>query len=96
MSQRLGMPINKVVLVSGYNLLAAGCIGPFVAAFSRKYGKSENVREHDCKSSDTVSGPVYLVSTLFDIIGTAIGESKISYNYLLAARIVQGLSSLPC
>jgi MFS family permease len=37
--------------------------------------------------------PVFLVSTLFDIIGTAIGQSKISYNYLLAARIVQGFST---
>lgn len=77
MSEILGMSINKVVLVSGYNLLAAGCIGPFVSAFSRKYGKR----------------PVFLVSTLFDIIGTAIGEAKISYKYLLAARIVQGFST---
>lgn len=77
MSLQLNMPINKVVMVSGYNLLAAGCIGPFVAAFGRKYGKR----------------PVFLVSALFDIIGTAIGETKISYNYLLAARIVQGFST---
>jgi len=76
-SQQLGMPISQVVLVSGYNLLAAGCIGPFACALSRKYGKR----------------PVYLASTLFGIIGTAIGESKISYNYLLAARIVQGFST---
>jgi MFS family permease len=48
-----------------------------VCAFSRKYGKR----------------PVFLVSTLFDIIGTAIGQSKISYKYLLAARIVQGFST---
>jgi MFS family permease len=65
------------VLVSGYNLLSAGCSGPIVCALSRKYGKR----------------PVFLVSTLFDIIGTAIGEAKISYNYLLAARIVQGFST---
>lgn len=65
------------MLVSGYNLLAAGCSGPIVCALSRKYGKR----------------PVFLVSTLFDIIGTAIGEAKISYNYLLAARIVQGFST---
>lgn len=77
MSLTLGMPINKVVLVSGYNLLAAGCIGPFVSAFSRKYGKR----------------PVFIVSTLFDIVGTAIGEAQISYKYLLAARIVQGFST---
>lgn len=77
MSQQLNMDISKVVLVSGYNLLAAGCIGPFVCALSRKYGKR----------------PVYLASTLFDIVGTAIGQSKISYKYLLAARIVQGFST---
>lgn len=77
MSQTLGMDINVVVMVSGYNLLAAGCIGPFVSAFSRKYGKR----------------PVFLVSTLLDIIGTAIGESRVSYKYLLAARIVQGFST---
>jgi len=77
MAERLKVPLTKVVLVSGYNLLAAGCIGPFVAAFSRKYGKR----------------PVFLVSTLFDIIGTAIGEAKINYKYLLAARIIQGFST---
>ena len=77
MAQRIDTSLTTVVLVSGYNLLAAGCIGPFVAAFGRKYGKR----------------PVFLVSALFDIIGTAIGESKISYNYLLAARIVQGFST---
>lgn len=66
-----------MVLVSGYNLLAAGCIGPIVCAASRKYGKR----------------PVFLVSTLLDIIGTAIGEAGISYNHLLAARIIQGFST---
>ena len=29
MSLQVNKPINTVVLVSGYNLLAAGCIGPF-------------------------------------------------------------------
>lgn len=77
MSEQLGTSITTVVLASGYNLLAAGCIGPFVAAFSRKFGKR----------------PVFLVSTLFDIIGTAIGEAKVSYKYLLAARIIQGFST---
>ena len=77
MAQQLDMPLTQVVLVSGYNLLAAGCIGPFVAAFSRKYGKR----------------PVFLVSALLDIVGTAIGQAKIDYNYLLAARIVQGFST---
>lgn len=48
-----------------------------MSAFSRKYGKR----------------PVFIVSTLFDIIGTAVGEAKISYKYLLAARIIQGFST---
>lgn len=64
-------------MISGYNILAAGCAGPFVCAFSRRYGKR----------------PVFIVSTLFCIVGTAIGQAKISYNYLLAARIVQGFST---
>lgn len=76
-AQTVDRPLTTVVLVSGYNLLAAGCIGPFVCALSRKYGKR----------------PVFLVSSLFDIIGTAIGEARISYEYLLAARIVQGFST---
>ena len=71
------MPLTKVVLVSGYNLLAAGCSGPIICALSRKYGKR----------------PCFLASTLFGIIGTAIGEAKISYEYLLAARIIQGFST---
>lgn len=71
------MSLTKVVLVSGYNLLAAGASGPIICALSRKYGKR----------------PCFIASTLLDIIGTAIGEAKISYNYLLAARIVQGFST---
>ncbi|KAK0327352.1 hypothetical protein LTR82_002115 [Friedmanniomyces endolithicus] len=58
-SALLGRPLPTVVLASGYNLLAAGCSGPFVCVFSRKYGKRH----------------VFLISSLFDIIGTAIGES---------------------
>ena len=75
--QEVKTPLTQVVLVSGYNLLAAGCSGPIICALSRKYGKR----------------PCFIVSTLFDIIGTAIGESKITYKYLLAARIVQGFST---
>lgn len=54
------------------------CAQPrIVSAFSRKYGKR----------------PVFLVSTLFGIIGTAVGQAKIDYKYLLAARIIQGFST---
>lgn len=73
----LGLPLTTVVLVSGYNLLAAGLIGPWVAAFSTKFGKR----------------PVFLASTLLCIIGTAVGEAQIGYNYLLAARVIQGFST---
>lgn len=48
-----------------------------MCAFSRKYGKR----------------PCLLFSTLICIIGTAIGEVKVGYNTLLAARIVQGFST---
>jgi MFS family permease len=77
MSQQINTSITTVVLASGYNLLAAGCIGPFVSAFGRKYGKR----------------PVFLFSALICIIGTAVGEAKISYEYLLASRIIQGFST---
>lgn len=76
-ANQVGQSLNTVVIASGYNLLAAAASGPFVCAFSRKYGKR----------------PVFLVSTLFCIVGTAIGEAKISYKYLLAARVVQGFST---
>src|SRR5579862_5814983 len=32
-------PLNQIVLVSGYNLLAAGASGPIWCALSRRYGK---------------------------------------------------------
>ncbi|KAK6389558.1 hypothetical protein LTR65_006730 [Meristemomyces frigidus] len=74
---QVNKPLTTVVLASGYNLLVAGICGPFVCAFSRKYGKRH----------------VFIISSLFDIVGTAIGEANVSYKYLLAARIVQGFST---
>lgn len=76
-AEEINKPLTSVVLVSGYNLLIAGASGPFVCALCRKYGKR----------------PVYLASTLLTIIGTAVGESKASYEYLLAARIIQGIAT---
>jgi MFS family permease len=74
----LGQSITTIVVSSGYNLLAVGCSGPIYCAFSRKYGKR----------------PVFLVSTIFGIIGTAVGEaSGSSFPALLAARIIQGFST---
>ena len=76
-SEDIDYSLNDIVLVSGYNLLAAGASGPIWCALSRKFGKR----------------PCFLASTLFDIIGTAVGEAGSSYNYLLAARIIQGFST---
>ena len=76
-SQDVGHSLNQVVLVSGYNLLAAGASGPIWCALSRKFGKR----------------PCFLASTLLDIIGTAVGEAGGTYEYLLAARIIQGFAT---
>jgi len=69
--------ITDIVVVSGYNLLAVGCSGPFYCAFSRKYGKR----------------PVFLWSGLMAIIGCAIGQASNTYQLLLACRIIQGFST---
>lgn len=63
--------------MAGFHELQRCTLTISVSAFSRKYGKR----------------PVFLVSTLLDIVGTAVGEAKIDYNYLLAARIIQGFST---
>ncbi|KAF2502681.1 MFS transporter-like protein [Lophium mytilinum] len=67
---------KDITLMSGYQLLAAGCSGPIVSALARKYGKR----------------PVFLASSLFAVIGSIMGSASHSYNTLLAARIVQGFS----
>ncbi|KAF4537043.1 MFS transporter [Lasiodiplodia theobromae] len=69
-------PIGDITVISGYLLLVVGATGPFVSAFSRKWGKR----------------PVLLLSSLFGLIGTIIGSCANTYDTLLAARIVQGFS----
>ena len=73
----LNVSITDVAVLGGYNLLAAGCAGPFVCGFSRKWGKR----------------PVFLFSTLMMIIGTAVGQAAKDYQTLLAARVIQGFST---
>lgn len=75
----LNRTITDIVVISGYNLLAVGCTGPIYCALSRKFGKR----------------PVFLVATLFSIIGTAVGEAANTYEYLLACRIIQGFATSP-
>jgi MFS family permease len=73
----LNRPIGKIALIGGYQLLVAASTGAFTSAFSRKYGKR----------------PVYLVSSLFGLLGSIIGSATDSYSGLLAARIIQGGST---
>ncbi|EXJ73904.1 uncharacterized protein A1O5_02198 [Cladophialophora psammophila CBS 110553] len=69
-------PIGDITLISGYMLLVAGATAPLVSACSRKWGKR----------------PVFLGSALFGIVGSIVGSVSSSYETLLAARIIQGLS----
>ncbi|GME65294.1 putative mfs transporter protein [Neofusicoccum parvum] len=69
-------PIGDITVISGYLLLVVGATGPFVSACSRKWGKR----------------PMFLISSLFGLIGTIIGSCANTYDTLLTARIVQGFS----
>jgi predicted MFS family arabinose efflux permease len=68
--------VADITVISGYMLLVTAASGPFVSAFSRKWGKR----------------PILIVSSIFGLVGTIIGSATYSYNGLLAARIVQGFS----
>ncbi|KAH7137413.1 major facilitator superfamily domain-containing protein [Dactylonectria estremocensis] len=63
--------------VTGYQLLVVGITGPVVSACSRKWGRR----------------PVFLVSSIFGLIGSVVGSVTTSINGLLAARIIQGFST---
>lgn len=76
-SQDLNVPLPKIVLVSGYQLLVVAASITIINAFARRWGKR----------------PVFLASGIFGLIGSAIGSCASDYNMLLAARIVQGFSS---
>ncbi|KAJ4297996.1 hypothetical protein N0V90_005895 [Kalmusia sp. IMI 367209] len=68
--------VSDITVISGYMLLVTAASGPFVSAFSRKWGKR----------------PLLIVSSMFGLLGTIIGSATHSYNGLLAARVVQGFS----
>lgn len=70
-------PLADITVTSGYALLVAGASGAFVSAFSRKWGKR----------------PVLLASSCMGFIGSIIGSTANTYRMLLAARVVQGLST---
>lgn len=73
----LGVSVQSVALVTGYNILATGASGPFVSIFSRKYGKR----------------PQYLIASTFALLGVIIGEVAQNYDQLLASRIVHGFGT---
>lgn len=68
--------VADITVISGYMLLVTAASGPFMSAFSRKWGKR----------------PVLIVSSAFGLLGTVVGSATHSYEGLLAARIVQGFS----
>lgn len=73
----LNVPLAKITLLSGYQLLVAGAAGPIVNAVSRKWGKR----------------PLFLFSSVMALIGTICGSVAHDYNTLMAARIIQGFST---
>ncbi|KPI39738.1 putative MFS-type transporter [Cyphellophora attinorum] len=75
-SVQLQIPFTDAVIASGYQPLAVGCSIMPVNALARRWGKR----------------PVFLVSGLLGIIGSAIGAAAANYHMLVAARLVQGLS----
>jgi MFS family permease len=76
-SADLGVPLSELTLISGYMLLVAGASGPVVSACSRKWGKR----------------PCFIASSLFALIGTIVGSCATNVKMLMAARIIQGLST---
>ncbi|KAJ5371831.1 Major facilitator superfamily domain general substrate transporter [Penicillium concentricum] len=78
MSKSLGVSLDNVALLSGYQLLVVGLYGPFCSALARKYGKR----------------PQYLFGCTMALIGTIICVAAGSnYTTLLAGRIIQGFGT---
>ncbi|KAK4550017.1 hypothetical protein LTR36_002984 [Oleoguttula mirabilis] len=72
----LNTSIADVTILSGYQLLVAGCWGPFVSALSRRYGKR----------------PQFLFASLMGLLGTIICSASKDYSTLRAGRVVQGFA----
>lgn len=72
----LDVGIGQVALMAGEQMLVVAVSSPFVLALSRKYGKR----------------PIYLVSSLLSVIGTAVCQTANTYSHLRAGRIIQGFS----
>jgi MFS family permease len=74
--QEFNVDFTKISLLTGYSLCATGAVGILISALARKYGKR----------------PCLLFSIACAFAGTVWGGFATSYDSLLGARIVQGLS----
>ncbi|KAH7026872.1 major facilitator superfamily domain-containing protein [Macrophomina phaseolina] len=78
LSTILGVTLDEVAELSGYQLLLVGCFGPIVSALARKYGKR----------------PQFIFAAVMGVIGTGICiAAHEDYDALLAGRLVQGLGT---
>lgn len=66
-----------IAKLNGYMLLALGAASPFVSAIARKYGKR----------------PIFVISSLFGLVGCLVAEFAGNYNTLVAGRLIQGLGA---
>ncbi|KAK9447333.1 major facilitator superfamily domain-containing protein [Limtongia smithiae] len=77
MATALNVTVTDIALLTGYQLLVAGLLGPFVSALSRKYGKR----------------PQFVGASFACLIGTIICACSDNYSGILAGRIIQGVGS---
>ncbi|KAL1615290.1 hypothetical protein SLS54_009069, partial [Diplodia seriata] len=74
----LGVTLDEVAELSGYQLLLVGCFGLIVSALARKYGKR----------------PQFVFAAVMGVIGTGICiAAHEDYNTLLAGRLIQGFGT---
>jgi MFS family permease len=84
LAAQLAVPVKHVAVLSGYQLLVVGALGPIVSILAQKFGKR----------------PQFIFASFFGVIGTGIciagfdqSDLKSSYRVLLAGRIVQGIGT---
>lgn len=73
-AKELELPISKIALLAGYQLLIGGVCGSFTSAVARKWGKR----------------PCFLFGGLVAIIGTIVDQCAKDYSTLLAGRMIGG------
>ncbi|OJD32196.1 major facilitator superfamily [Diplodia corticola] len=74
----LGVTLDEVAELSGYQLLLVGCFGLVVSALARKYGKR----------------PQFVFAAVMGVVGTAVCiAAHEDYGTLLAGRLVQGFGT---